>query len=95
MQSLEGPAPTHQEFSDTATFQEMMDDRLKQSPWLLLSAGMHAVLLLLIWVFLPPEQQKEPVVSVQLTDTTKQEVEQPPPTLPPTLICRGRKPAHK
>ena len=70
MQSLEGPALTHQEFSDNATFQEMMEDRLKQSPWLLLSAGMHAVLLLLIWVFLPPEQQKEPVVSVQLTDTT-------------------------
>jgi hypothetical protein len=85
MQSLEGPALTHQEFSDNATFQEMMEDRLKQSPWLLLSAGMHAVLLLLIWVFLPPEQQKEPVVSVQLTDNTKQEVEQPPPTLPPEL----------
>ena len=85
MQSLEAPIRTHQEFSDNATFQEMMEDRLKQSPWLLLSAGMHAVLLLLIWVFLPPEQQKAPTVSVQLADTTKKEVKQPPPTLPPEL----------
>ena len=85
MQSLEAPTHTHREYSDNATFQEMMGDRLKQSPWLLLSAGMHAVLLLLIWVFLPPEQPKTPTISVQLADTTKKDVEQPPPMPPPEL----------
>ncbi|MFT7537491.1 MAG: hypothetical protein ACI85K_003450 [Hyphomicrobiaceae bacterium] len=82
MQSFEVPVRTHRESSDNATFQEMMSDRLKQSPWLLMSACMHAGLLLLIWVFLPPEQPKQATVSVQLSDTTKKEVKQPPP--PPT-----------
>ncbi|MFT4512187.1 MAG: hypothetical protein ACI89X_001291 [Planctomycetota bacterium] len=85
MQSFEVPVRTHRELSDNATFQEMMGDRLKQSPWLLLSASMHAVLLLLIWVFLPPEQPKQASVKVQLTDTTKKDVELPPPPPPPKL----------
>ncbi len=85
MHSFQLPVRTHRAFGENATFQEMMGDRLKQSPWLLMSAAMHAVLLLLIWVFLPPEQPKQPTVRVQMTDTTKQEIEQPPPPTPPEL----------
>ena len=83
MQSSQPPVRTHRAFEENATFQEMMGERLKQSPWLLMSAAMHAVLLLLIWVFMPPEQPKTATVSVQLSDTTKKEIEQPPPPKPP------------
>ena len=83
MQSSEAPFRTHRAFEENATFQEMMGERLKQSPWLLLSATLHAVLLLLIWVFLPPEIPKAATVSVVMSDTTKEEVVQPPPPPPP------------
>ena len=82
MQSPEVPFRTHREFSDNATFQEMVGERLKQSPWLVLSAALHAVLILLIWVFLPPERPKKATVSVQLSDTTQKDVEVPPPPPP-------------
>jgi hypothetical protein len=72
------PLRTHRAFDENATFQELMGERLKQSPWLLLSAGLHTVLLLLIWVFLPPELPKTTAASVQLSDTSKEEIVQPP-----------------
>ena len=83
MQSSEAPIRTHFALEDSASFQEMMGERLKQSPWLLLSAGLHAVLLLLIWVFMPPEAPKKAAVSVQMTQTDKQEIVKPPPPPPP------------
>ena len=83
MQSSEAPFRTHRALEEHATFQEMMGERLKQSPWLLLSAAMHAVLLLLLWVFLPPESKPAAKISVQLTDTSQADVVEPPPPPPP------------
>ena len=83
MHSSEVPIRTHRAFHDDATFQELMGERLKQSPWLLLSAGLHAVLLLLIWALVPPEIAKKPVASVTMTNTDKQTIVKPPPPPPP------------
>lgn len=88
MHSSEPPVRIHHASEENATFQQMMGERLKQSPWLLLSAAMHALLLIMIWVFLPPEQQKKSTVAVKMANTTKEEVLPPPPPPPmPTPIA--------
>jgi hypothetical protein len=83
MYSSQVPIRTHRSFHDDATFQELMGERLKQSPWLLLSAGLHAVLLLLIWTLMPPEAPKKAMTSVTMTNTDKQKIVEPPPPPPP------------
>jgi hypothetical protein len=65
------------------TFQEMMADRLRQAPWLILSAGLHAVLLLLAWVLFPAEEKKKIENKVEMTQQDIQEVVEPPPPPPP------------
>lgn len=77
MQSFEPPVRTHRAFEDNATFQEIMGERLKQSPWLVLSAALHAVALLLLWVFLPPDGPKIAKAKVTLAQQDKQEIVQP------------------
>ena len=77
MYPSEAPIRTQVAFEDHASFQELMSERLKQSPWLLMSAGLHAVILLLIWALIPPEAPKKAATRVQLTDTEREQVVKP------------------
>jgi len=69
---------------DDASFQQLMAERLRQAPWLILSAGVHAVILLLIWVMLPAEvkQEARAVVMVQPNEEQTVEPEKPKPKDP-------------
>ena len=65
------------------TFQDLMAERLRQAPWLVLSAALHAVLLLLIWALFPPEEPKAAKKKTTLQLKDEQQVEEPPPPPPP------------
>ncbi|MCB9876949.1 MAG: terpene cyclase/mutase family protein [Planctomycetes bacterium] len=83
MNTLAPPVRTHRSPADEATFQDLMAERLRQAPWLALSAALHAVLLALIWVFVPGDRQKPTEVRVAVQPTEQVEVEPPPPPKPP------------
>jgi len=85
MYPSEAPIRIHRAFAEEATFQDMISERLKQSPWLMLSAALHAVLLLLIWVLMPPEAAQRKAPSVVMTNTDKQKIVEPPPPPPPDM----------
>ncbi|MCK5944674.1 MAG: hypothetical protein KAI24_21985, partial [Planctomycetes bacterium] len=84
MQPSPLPVRTHR-FEDEATFQELMAARLRQSPWLLLSAAVHGVLLLLIWVLVPPDAAPRPARQVTLQQPDEQPIEQPKPPEKPKV----------
>jgi hypothetical protein len=65
------------------TFQDMMAERLRQAPWLILSAALHAVLIALLIVLIPPEEKKKIENKVEMALDEKQEVVEPPPPPPP------------
>jgi len=65
------------------TFQEMMAERLRAAPWLILSAGIHAVLLLVLWVLTPPDDAKKIENKAEMAIQENKEVEEPPPPPPP------------
>ncbi|MBZ0154129.1 MAG: terpene cyclase/mutase family protein [Planctomycetes bacterium] len=65
------------------TFQDMMAERLRQAPWLILSAALHAVVLLLMWVLMPAETKKVQENKVEMTIEEEKPVEEPPPPPPP------------
>ena len=85
MHTSQPPVRTHRAFDDQETFQQMMADRLRQSPWVLLSFVAHAVVLLLVWALLPPAQQKARAAQIVMQDTTQQQVEQPKPLEEPEV----------
>jgi hypothetical protein len=66
-----------------ASFQELMAERLRQAPWLILSAAAHAVVLLMLWILIPPDAQHAIEHKVAVTDSETIEVLPPPPPLPP------------
>ena len=65
------------------TFQELMAERLRQAPWLLLSAAVHGGALLLAWVLFPAaaKQVVEHMVTVSLPEATEVVVPPPPPVV--------------
>ena len=65
------------------SFQDMMAERLRQAPWLILSAAIHAVVILVLWVLYPVEEKKKIENKLQMQDTQQQQVEEPPPPPPP------------
>ena len=65
------------------TFQDMMAERLRQAPWLILSFALHAVLLLLVWALFPPEKPPEAKLKAEMVIKDEQQVEEPPPPPPP------------
>ena len=65
------------------TFQEMMAERLRAAPWLILSAGIHVVLGLLLWVLIPPEEKKKVANKIEMKTEEVAEVVEPPPPPPP------------
>ncbi len=68
---------------ESATFQDMMAERLRQAPWLILSAAIHAVIALLIIVLIPAEKAKGPKAVVEMDLKDQEEVVEPPPPPPP------------
>jgi len=65
------------------SFQDMMAERLRQAPWLILSAALHAVLLLLVWALFPPEAPKKPKLKAEMKIKEEKQIEEPPPPPPP------------
>jgi hypothetical protein len=65
------------------SFQDMMAERLRQAPWLILSAAIHAVVILVLWVLYPVEEKKKIENKLEMQDTQQQQVEEPPPPPPP------------
>ena len=55
MHTSQPPVRTHRAFDDQETFQQLMAERLSQSPWVLVSFGVHEIALLLVWALLPDE----------------------------------------
>ncbi len=76
----EGP---HHMWEEEVTFQDLMAERLKQAPWLILSIGLHLVVFLLLWVLMPPEKKEEVVNKVEMTQQEVVEQVEPPPPPPP------------
>jgi hypothetical protein len=75
----------HAEIGEVS-FHDLIAERLRQAPWLALSAAAHALALLLLWVLLPEEQPQRVENQVTVTDTTPPQVELPqPPEIPRTL----------
>ncbi|HEX5053060.1 MAG TPA: prenyltransferase/squalene oxidase repeat-containing protein [Planctomycetota bacterium] len=67
------------------TFQDMMAEQIRHAPWLILSAVIHAVALLLLWVLMPVEDKNKSKNAVEMVDTNQQEVVEPPPPPPPEV----------
>ncbi len=65
------------------TFQDMMAERLRAAPWLILSAAIHVVLGLVLYLLIPPEETKKVSNQVEITQQEVQEVVEPPPPPPP------------
>jgi hypothetical protein len=65
------------------TFQEMMAERLRAAPWLILSAGIHLIAALLGWMLMPPPAPDKPTNKVEMVAQETQEVVEPPPPPPP------------
>ena len=65
------------------SFQDLMAERLRQAPWLILSAALHAVLLLLVWALFPPEAPPKAKLKTELQIKDDKQIEEPPPPPPP------------
>src|SRR5690606_8618924 len=65
------------------SFQDMMAERLRQAPWLILSAALHAILLVLVWALFPPEAPPKAKLKAEMKITEEKQIEEPPPPPPP------------
>ncbi len=61
------------------SFHEVIAERLRQAPWLVVSTTAHAALLLLLWVLLPPETPRRTDTHVTVADQPVPDVVVPPP----------------
>ncbi|MFK7741316.1 MAG: prenyltransferase/squalene oxidase repeat-containing protein [Planctomycetota bacterium] len=85
MQSTALPIRTHRNFADGETFQDLLAERLRQSPWMLLSGAVHVALLLMVWAMFPPDRPEPAKVRVALALPDLQDVIKPPPPPPPEI----------
>ncbi len=65
------------------SFQDLMAERLRQAPWLILSFALHAVLLVLVWALFPPEEPPKAKLKAEMQIQDDTQVEEPPPPPPP------------
>jgi hypothetical protein len=65
------------------TFQDMMAERLRQAPWLILSAAIHVAAGVLLWVILGGEEKKKIEKKIEMQMPEVAQVEEPPPPPPP------------
>ena len=80
MHAFPPPVRTDSDLRDNATLQELMAEHLRQAPWLVLSAALHTVALLMLWVLIPPELTEKPRNFVEIAAAT-----QPAPVEPETV----------
>jgi len=76
-------APPLRTQDDQLTFHDLMAEQLRHAPWLILSAAIHAVVLLVLWVMMPAEERREIAHKVEMLQTEKNELVLPPPPPPP------------
>lgn len=82
------PVRTHvAAFDKEATFHDLMAERLRQAPWLALSAALHAVVLLTVWLLLPPEVRR--VVENCVAVATEEVQDVLPPEPPPPVETKA------
>ena len=74
---------THHMWEEEISFQDLMAERLKQAPWLVLSIGLHAVVAVLLYLMFPPQPKQVIENKVQMTNNEVTEVVEPPPPPPP------------
>ncbi|MBL9078536.1 MAG: hypothetical protein JNL08_13585, partial [Planctomycetes bacterium] len=65
------------------SFQDMMAEQLRHAPWLVLSAGLHVVVGLLLYVLMPAKEERKVEKKVEMAQEQVQQVEEPPPPPPP------------
>lgn len=65
------------------SFQDLMAEQIRHAPWLVLSAVVHAVVLLLAYVLVPAETKKEEEIKVEMQLQEQKQIEEPPPPPPP------------
>ena len=65
---------------DDESFQDLLGERIRNAPWLVVSLAAHIVVLLLVWLLLPPDRPKPVAASVSLLAP-----KQPPVELPPKM----------
>jgi len=65
------------------TFQDMMAEQLRHAPWLVLSAALHGLLILIVWVVFPAEPKNDGNKAVEMIQKDDDDVEEPPPPPPP------------
>ena len=65
------------------SFEQMMADRLRQAPWLILSVALHALLLGVIILLNPGDGGKKNKLQVQMDIKDEEEIVEPPPPPPP------------
>ncbi|MGE3173981.1 MAG: hypothetical protein AB7O97_15250 [Planctomycetota bacterium] len=71
------PAPPLRTDRESEDFHALMAAQLRSAPWLLLSAALHAALLVALWLLLPAEARPEQRVAVTFAAAPE------PPPLPP------------
>jgi hypothetical protein len=65
------------------TFQDMMAEQLRHAPWLVLSAALHAVGLVLLWILVPAAEKPKVENKAEMILQDQTQVEEPPPPPPP------------
>ncbi len=63
---------------DDITFQDMVAEQLRRSPWLMISSALHALGVLVLWALVPVERPPEPQHQSQVLMPQTQPVVEPP-----------------
>ena len=67
---------------DDSTFQDMVAEQLRHTPWLALSIAAHAMAILLMWILIPAEPEPKVRNQTAMVDTTTEQVQPPEPPKP-------------
>ncbi|MCA8953264.1 MAG: terpene cyclase/mutase family protein, partial [Planctomycetes bacterium] len=64
--------------AEAVTFHDMVAEQLRHSPWLLLSAALHAIAFLVLWALVPVDRKPESKNFAEVVPQAQPEVEPPP-----------------
>ncbi|MCR9244595.1 MAG: hypothetical protein NXI31_06155 [bacterium] len=62
---------------DELTFQDMVADQLRRSPWVVLSAALHALAIILLWALVPGKVKATPKNHAEVVQQSQPEIEDP------------------
>ena len=83
MPAFAPPVRTDSHPLDNATFQELMAEHMRRAPWVALSAVLHAVAMLVLWLLIPPEAADKPRNFVEIAAAAQPAPIEPEPLKPP------------